>query len=110
VASVTRVKTYNEGQSFTATFKFFDSAYVASSPLTLRYRIDDLTNRIMIRDWTVVSPSQTVDIEVTPDDNEIQNSGNARERKQMVVQTNYETDTQSVQSIDWFIENLQGVT
>lgn len=104
-----RVDTYNEGQSFTATFKFFDSDWVASSPVSLRYRIDDLTNGSTVRDWTIVTAASEVDIEVTPDDNDIVDTGNRSERRQMVIQTNYDTDTQSVQKVDWIIENLQGV-
>lgn len=108
-AKSSRVQTYNEGQSFTATFKFFDSDWVASSPTTLRYRIDDLTNGTTVRDWTTVTPAAVVDIEVTPSDNDIVDTGHERERKQMVIQTNYGTDTQSVQTIDWFVDNVQGV-
>lgn len=108
-ARPSRVPTYNEGQSFTATFKFFDSDWVASSPTTVRYRIDDVTNGSTVRDWTVVTPAAVLNIEVTPSDNDISDTGNKSERKQMVVQTNYGTDTQSVQTIDWYITNVQGV-
>ena len=104
-----RVPEYNEGQSFTATFKFFDSNYVPSSPTTLRYRIDCLTTRAQVLDWTTVTPAATVSISVSPDDNKIQNTNNKRERKQMVVQTNYGTSTQGVETKEWDILNLQGV-
>lgn len=104
-----RVPEYNEGQSFTATFKFFDSNYVPSSPTTLRYRIDCLTSRAVVTDWTTVTPAATVNIAVTSDENEIQNTNNKRERKQMVVQTNYGTATQGVETKEWDILNLQGV-
>jgi hypothetical protein len=105
-----RVPEYNEGQSFTATFKFFDSSYVPSSPTTLRYRIDCLTSGITVKDWTTAAATQTVNIEVSPDDNKIQNNSNLRERKQMVVQTNYGTSTQGVETKDWDVKNLRGVT
>ena len=105
-----RVPEYNEGQSFTATFKFFDSNYVPSSPTTLRYRIDCLTSGVVVKDWTVVTAAQSVDIEVSPDDNAIQNTSSLLERKQMVAQSNYETATQSVETKEWNVKNLQGVT
>lgn len=110
MANVSRVPEYNEGQSFTATFKFFDSDWTPSSPTTLRYRIDCLTTKTTVRDWTTGTPGASVDIEVSPDDNEIQNTLNRRERKQMVVQTNYGTSTQGVETKDWDVLNLQGVT
>lgn len=110
MANVSRVPEYNEGQSFTATFKFFDSSYVPSSPTTLRYRIDCLTSRALVKDWTILTPAATVNIAVSPDDNEIQNTNNRRERKQMVVQTNYGTATQGVETKEWDVINLQGVS
>ena len=110
MGNVSRVPEYNEGQSFTANFKFFDSSYVPSSPTTLRYRIDCLTTKTQVKDWTTLTPGLNVDISVSPDDNDIQNSNNRRERKQMVVQTNYGTSTQGVETKEWDVLNLQGVT
>jgi hypothetical protein len=106
---VARLRNYKEGQSFNAVFKFYDENYVPSSPLTARYRIDCLTTGQAIRDWTTFNPGQSVTIAVTPNDNRIINTRNPSERRQMVVQSNYGTDTQSVQSTDWIVENLQGV-
>lgn len=105
-----RLKEYNEGQSFTATFKFFDSGYVPSSPTTARYRVDCLTTGNEIRGWTTVTPAQTLNISVSPEDNRIVSSANPFERRQLVVQSNYGTSTQSVQTSDWLVKNLQGVT
>ena len=105
-----RVRNYNEGQSFTATFKFFDSSFLPSTPTTARYRIDCLTSGAIVKDWTELTAAQTIAVAVSPDDNKIQNSNNPSERKQMVVQSNHGTDVQSVQKSDWTVENLQGVT
>lgn len=105
-----RTRKYNEGQSFTATFKFFDEDFLASTPSTARYRIDCLTTGGVVRDWVVLAVSQAIDIAVTPSDNQIIDSSNPNETKQMVVQSNYGTDTQSVQATEWIVENLQGVT
>lgn len=105
-----RLKEYNEGQSFTATFRFFDSGYVPASPATVRYRIDCLTTGNAIRDWTTLTPAQALSISVTPEDNVIKEPINRYERRQLVVQSNYGTSTQSVQSSDWLVKNLQGVT
>ena len=104
-----RVPEYNEGQSFTANFKFFDEDWVPSSPLTARYRIDCLTTGKVVVDWTDITATQSVDIAVSPDDNDILNTANPRERKQMVVESNYSTSTQSVQTSEWDVRNLQGV-
>lgn len=105
-----RVPEYNEGQSFTANFKFFDADWTPSSPLTARYRIDDKTNKVPVREWVVLTPSQNLDIEVTPEDNAIQKTSNVLERKELVVQSNYGTSTQSVQTTEWDVRNVQGIT
>lgn len=105
-----RVPEFNEGDSFTANFKFFDKDFVPSSPLTLRYRIDDLTNKVAVRDWTEVPAFQEVDIDVTPEDNAIQNTNNVRERKQIVAQSNFGTSTQKSETKEWDVRNVQGIT
>lgn len=104
-----QLKRYDEGDSFTARFEFYDEDRVASSPTTLRYRIDCLTSGNAVRGWTTVTAAQSVDISVTPDDNAIINDSNRTERKQMVTQTNFDTDTQSVYTTEWDVKNLQGI-
>jgi hypothetical protein len=106
---VARVRNYNEGQSFTATFKFFDASNFPSSPITARYRIDCLSSGQEVRGWTELTPAQSIDIAVTPSDNAIKDSRNSVERKQIVVQSNYGTESQSVQDSEWEVKNLQGV-
>jgi hypothetical protein len=83
---------------------------VPSSPSTARYRIDCLTTKRTVTDWTELAPAAVVTISVTPDENAILNSRNVKETKQIVLQTNYGTSTQSVHTSDWVIRNLQGVT
>lgn len=106
-----RTRRFLEGQSFTARFVFLDEDNAPASPLTARYRIDCKTSGQVIVDWTVIDPvSQTVEIRVTPSQNRIINSRNDVERRQMVVQSNYDTDEQAVQESEWDVKNLQGVT
>ncbi len=105
-----RIREYKEGQSFTANFKFYDESFAPVSPNTVRYRIDCLTTRQVIRDWTILTPAQSINILVVPNDNRIVNGRNPSEKRQLVVQSNYETDNQAVQATDWSIKNLQGVT
>jgi hypothetical protein len=105
-----RVRKRNEGQSATVTIVFRDDDGVATTPGTLRYRIDCLTTGRMVRDWTTLTPASSVDIPITPADNAIKSSRNATERKQLVVQTEYGTDDQAVEYVEWTVKNLQGVT
>ena len=104
-----RVREYSEEDGFVLTFKFFDDG-VAATPDTIRYRIECLTTRRTVRDWTTVSPAHEIQIVVTPDDNAILNQRSIEERKQLIVQSNYGTDTQKSTKSEWIVENLQGVT
>jgi hypothetical protein len=104
-----RVRNYNEGQSHTVTFTFLNNG-VPASPLTARYRIDCLTTGNVIKDWTVIeSPGQVQTVAVGPSDNRIINQRNESERRQMVMQTNFDTEEQSVSDSEWTVKNLQGV-
>jgi hypothetical protein len=104
-----RVRKYNEGQSATVNIVFQDDDNVATTPTTLRYRIDCLTNRRQVRDWTTLTPASSVSIPITPSDNAILNTRNDVERRQMVIQTEYGTNDQAVEYSEWTVKNLQGV-
>jgi hypothetical protein len=105
-----RLRKYLEGTSASRTVTFLDEDGASALPTTLRYRIDCLTSKREVRDWTTLTPAVSVVIPITPDDNEIQDSRNPTERKQMVVQSNHGTDEQVVGEYEWLVTNLQGVT
>ncbi len=90
------------------TFKFLDDG-AASTPVSARYRIECLTTQKTVRDWTEITPAQEVTITVTSSDNAIQHSRNKEERKLIVIQSNYDTDTQKSETLEWSVRNLQGV-
>jgi hypothetical protein len=105
------VRSYNEGDAFIQDIGFYDSDFSASTPATARYRIDCLTNKREVSDWTEISsPTQAEEIVVTSSDNAIINTRNKQELRQMVVQSNYGTDTQKSETIEWTVRNLQGVS
>lgn len=99
-----------EGSYFEVEARFFDSDGAVALPANIHYQIACLTTGKTIRDWTSVPIGTVVTIIATPDDNVIQNSKNARERKQMVVRSDSGTNLQTVNSIDWIVDNLQSVT
>jgi hypothetical protein len=80
------------------------------TPTNVQYRLDCLTTGAQILDWTSVVTGETVSITVTPTQNAIQHSGNRNERKQLTVAADYGLSTQFVESIDWEITNLQGLS
>lgn len=103
--------TFLEESVFTLTVFFRTrSTAAASTPTTIRYRIDDLRTRREIRDWTTVSAAPNVDIVITATDNEIQDDATRFETKQIIVQADNGLSTQVNGKAIWKIKNLTGIT
>ena len=102
----TKVK---EGSSFTATAYFRTrSTGVATTPTSIKYRLDCLTTSTELADWTTVSAASSATIAITATHNAIQSAGNDFEMKQLVVATDYGLSTQYVESVQWQVQNLFG--
>src|SRR5688572_9643249 len=108
--NVARVRSYNEEDAFVWTYKFLDTGGLPSIPTTARYRIECLTTQRMMRDWTEITPASEVEIIITSSDNAINNNRNSTERRLIIIQSNYDTDTQKSTTDEWVVRNLQGVT
>jgi hypothetical protein len=102
----------NEGSAFVETVSFFDSRNRPVVPVTVRYRIKDLTNDRIVRDWTSIASAQEVTIEVTAGDNAIYCDDRSPPRRfqhqVIVVQANADTDGQFVDEIGYRIRNIRG--
>jgi hypothetical protein len=102
----------NEASTMTVLTKFFGNSNVPTTPATIRYRIKDVDNDRIVKDWTTVTPAQSVEIAVAAEDNEIYMDGstpfNRFEERVLVVQANYDTATQFTQEIRYLIKNLRG--
>lgn len=99
-----------EGTNFTVTVNFRNrSGIAAATPTTVHYRVDDITGRQMITDWTSVSAASSVDIDITPTENAINGDSNAIERRQLLVKADSGLSTQAIGRGIWQIENLQGI-
>jgi hypothetical protein len=100
---------YNEGSAFTATVYFRTrSTAAATTPTSIKYRIDCLTSGTELADWTTVSAASSVSISITATHNAIQNDGNGHEIKQLTVASDYGLSTQHVEAVSWRVENLYG--
>lgn len=97
-----------EGSSFVVTIRPRDKA--TDSPVTfstMKYRIDCLTTGRTVRDWTDLTPSASVELQITDTDNAIVDDANRRERKQLTLVGN---DGLSTQFVDpdparWWVNN-----
>jgi hypothetical protein len=90
---------------------FRDREAIANvTPTNVYYRIDDLTTGAQVLDWTSVSADDELDITITASQNEMQDQCNTREMRQVVVAANYGLATQYVDSVEYMVENLVGIT
>lgn len=102
----------NEASTFTVVAKFFGLRDVPATPSSVRYRIKDVSNDRIVRDWTPLIPAREIDIEVSAADNRIYNDSSQRfrrwEERVLVIQANFDEDTQYANEIRYLIKNLRG--
>lgn len=98
----------NEGTSFKLTWSFFDEDGVAREPDSIRYKISCITNGRVVRDWTSLTPDgESIEIDVSPDDNAILSDKNRTEHRQLQIQTEHGTSNQFVPDpFEWDVRNL----
>lgn len=105
-----RTREINENGAFTHEDTFLNNADVATVPTTIRYRVDCLTTGTAIRDWTTVSPGTAITtFTLTADDNEIQDSCNAYELREVLIHYNLGLSTAKVKSHQYRVVNRYGL-
>jgi hypothetical protein len=82
----------------------------AQTPTNVYYRLDDLTSGCQILDWTSATAGETATITITPTQNAMRDQCRTKEVRQLTVAADYGLSTQFVDSIEYEIENLQGIT
>lgn len=98
----------NEGEAFRVTIRALTADLAASTPSTMRYRIDDLDQGNAVLDWTTLTPATSVNVIVTSAQNAMRN-GLCVERRQIVIEAT-DSDGPIRKVIDYEIQNLQGIT
>jgi hypothetical protein len=102
----------NEASTINVQAKFYNKTNQLSTPTSIRYRIKDVTNDRVVKDWTTLTAASSVEIEITADENAIYMDGSRPfqrfEERVLVVQANYDTDTQYAEEIRYLIKNLRG--
>ena len=106
----------NEWKKLRVTVEFLDEDGVATIPLAVRYRVDDVTTEGSIRAWTTVTPASSVVISLVKADNTVINTTLPRETHQMTVQaamdtSDFTTATDLISArFDYEVENLTFVS
>jgi hypothetical protein len=101
---------WREGSAFTASVNFRTrSSSAASTPTTIKYRVDCLTTGREVLDWTEITPAAaSASIAVTGAYNAILDDANDAEVKQLTVMADDGLATQHRESARWRVENLYG--
>src|SRR5688500_137351 len=99
----------NESSAFTLRTRYFGQGQIPQIPATVRYRIRDVSNDRIVRDWTELTPGLFIDIEITSDDNDVYDDDSARhmfmEQRVVSVQANYDTQTQYADEYRYLVKN-----
>ncbi len=77
-----------EGDGHTVRVAWKDGDGVAVTPTSARYRIDCITTNTNTLDWQSIAADSTVTIDIPGSANEIQDSTNDSEVRQITVQAN----------------------
>ena len=96
-----------EGSSFTVKCGFLNYLDQATTMLSVKYRVDCLTTKQTVRDWTSITPAAEMEIPIAPEDCVIVRDSNRRERRQLTIVANDDTGTQFVDPdpIVWWVNN-----
>lgn len=102
----------NEASAFTVRARFFDNHNAAIVPTTVRYRIKDVSNDRIVRDWTTLQPASAIDIDIAAGDNNVyqdrQRPFQRFEERVLTIQANHDTDDQFMDEMRYLIKNLRG--
>ena len=99
----------NEAESFIATAYFRTRATGAAlAPTTIKYRVDCLSTRTLLKDWTSVSAAASVELTMTSAINAIQEDAKDWERKQLTVKADDGLSTQTMGVKRWIVSNVFG--
>lgn len=96
----------NEGSAFTATANFRTrSTAAASTPTTVRYRVDDPCYGEILA-WTSASAASSVTITVSSAANEIQDESNTRESRLLTFEADAGLSTQVRGTVAYDVQNV----
>lgn len=92
-------------------FTFENEEGVLFVPDTVRWRLDDKTCGLTeVLPWQSAAAALTVEILVPADANRILNDANPTEIRLLTVQSDFGTENQLSQELEYPVENLEGFT
>jgi hypothetical protein len=98
----------NERSACTVRVRFFASTRLPMAPLSVRYKVTDVTNGRTVTDWTTLTPAAVIDIPIGPDENAILKSSLPSQNHAVTVQTDFDTPNQFTSEERYVVRNLRG--
>lgn len=92
------------------TAEFYDNAWAATTPTSVRYRVDDARTGSELAGWAAVSPASSVTITVTAAQNAIVDDVNNTERRLLTVQADNALASQVTAAYVFEVTNLRSVS
>jgi hypothetical protein len=105
-------KYVNEGSSNIFKIKLYDYSGRIIAPVSLQYRITDITNGRIVKPWTTLPPLGKSEVQIDASDNYAYSSRRHRrfERRVITVQADAGESTQITNEIEYWIRDLVGIT
>jgi hypothetical protein len=105
-----KVTLVNEGADCWGAFRFLDRSRAPAVPLTIVYRIDNVTDNVQIVGNTSVTPSgTTIEINVPGALNVMSRSGQSSQINQMLVTSTYADNSRAVKPFFYEIIGISTV-
>lgn len=86
------IKNIHEGSACYATATFKDTGGTATTPSTVRYRVDCETTGEELKGWTTLTAALSVSVTIPGSLNVMQDEKNRKERKSITFEADYGTD------------------
>ena len=100
---------YNEGSAVQVAVAFYDDQDESFVPASARYRVDSLTSRENVVGWTAITAAATATITISGTLNTI-SAGYVRETRQIIVETTDDDGNKMVDTINYQLLNLLGIS
>lgn len=103
-------KIVNEESSAFLTVEFYDKNDELTTPSSVQYRLDCLTNNQEVRTWTAFNPASVIEIGLDTNDNSIIDQGNFTELRLVTIEAYYGVSDKLTTTFQYLVKNLRKIT
>jgi hypothetical protein len=103
-------KSVNEESSAFLTVRFYDKNDELTTPSSIQYRLDCLTNNEEVRTWTALAPASVIEIGLDATDNAIVDQWNHTELRIITIEAYYGVSDKLTTTFKYLVKNLRKIT